>query len=83
MLYRKGSPLNLEPYKTKNKENKHELREKTNRVFNDTCRLKKSEPSFHIDAARVWNAATSQIRNAPSLGIAKTKINEFCKTLPV
>ena len=34
-------------------------------------------------AARVWNAATSQIRNASSLGIAKTKINEFCQTLPV
>ena len=58
------------------------LRQKSNRVFDDNCRLKNSELSFHIDAARVWNAAPSEIRNATSLNIAKTEAIKFCKSLP-
>jgi hypothetical protein len=82
MVNREGSPLKLEPYNTSNNENKHGLRQKPNRVFDDTCRLKNSELSFHIDAARVWNASPAEIRNATSMNIAKTEVTKFCKTLP-
>ena len=82
MVNREGSPLNLDPYNTSNNENKHGLRQKPNRVFDDTCRLKNSELSFHIDAARVWNASPAEIRNATSMNIAKTEVTKFCKTLP-
>ena len=82
MVNREGSPLKLDPYNTSNNENKHGLRQKPNRVFDDTCRLKNSELSFHIDAARVWNASPAEIRNATSMNIAKTEVTKFCKTLP-
>ena len=55
----------------------------SNRVFSENCRLQKFESSFHIDAARIWNAAPMAIRNAKSLATAKTKIVKFCDKLPV
>ena len=76
-------PLKLEPYNPHANRIQQLLRNKTNRVFNDSCRLKNSESSFHIDAARVWNAAPESVQNALTLSIAKSKIKIFCKTLPV
>ena len=76
-------PLKLDPYKPHTNRAHHVLRNKPNRVFNDSCRLKNSESSFHIDAARVWNAAPNSIQNAITLNIAKSKIKFFCKTLSV
>ena len=70
-LYREASYLELDPYKPANQMPTRELRHKENRVFKDNCRLHKSESSFHIDAARVWNAAPNTIKNARSLNIAK------------
>ena len=83
MVNKEGSPLHLEPYNVTSKENRQGLRLKLNRVFNDNCRLKNSELSFHIDAARVWNTASSQIRNAKSLYVAKKEVGKFCKSLPI
>ena len=57
------------------------LRPQINRVFNDTCKLKKSESSFHIDAARLWNAAPQDITNTANLVQAKCAIHLFCKNL--
>ena len=82
-IYREGFPLELDPYKPATQGPTRELRQKENRVFKDNCRLHKSESSFHIDAARVWNAAPNTIKNAMSLNIAKKNINIFCKSLPV
>ena len=82
MINKEGSPLQLDPYNATRNKNRHGLRQKFNRVFDDNCRLKSSELSFHIDAARVWNAAPSEIRNATSLNIAKAEAIKFCKSLP-
>ena len=78
-----GHPLRLEPYKPHSTTVHHDLRNKPNRVFNDGCRLKNSGSSFHIDAARVWNAAPNSIKSAMSLNVAKSQIKIFCKSLPV
>ena len=78
-----GSPISLDPYRANVPDESRDLRPKTNRVFNDTCRLQRSESSFHIDAARIWNAAPQAIRNAKTLGAAKAEIGKFCGTLPV
>ena len=59
-----GSPIRLDPYCTTPTDGAHELRPRLNRVFNYTCRLQKSESSFHVDAARIWNAAPLAIKNA-------------------
>ena len=83
MINKEGSPLQLDPYNATRNKNRHGLRQKFNRVFDDNCRLKSSELSFHIDAARVWNAAPSEIRNATTLNIAKAEAIKFCKSLPI
>ena len=76
-------PLKLDLYKLHTNRAHQVLRNKPNRVFNDSCRLKNSESSFHINAAQVWNAAPNSIQNAITLSIAKSKITIFCKALPV
>ena len=76
-------PLTLEPYNPQRKEQAHDLRTKYNRVFKDTSRLIKAESSFHLDSARIWNAAPPEVRNSTSLFTAKKSIEAFCKSLPI
>ena len=67
-------PLSLDPYNTKREENSHYLRTQPNRLFNDTSKLNKSESSFHLDTARLWNNSPLAVRNAMSLSMAKSAI---------
>ena len=76
-------PFKLEPYNCVQRDQNYDLRPIPNRIFNDSCRLKKSEHSFHVDAARLWNAAPIDIINAPNLNMAKKLIMSFCQSLPV
>ena len=59
-----GYPLKLDLYNQNTQ--LRDLRTKHNRVFKDDCKLHKSESSFHVDAARLWNATPDGIRNATS-----------------
>ena len=76
-------PIELEPYKVPTGENNYGLRPQSNRICNDSCRLKRSEQSFNIDAARLWNAAPVEITTAATLNVAKSLITKYCQTLPV
>ena len=76
-------PIKLDSYHVTNRENNYELRPALNRTFMDCCRLKKFEHSFSIDAAHIWNVAPIDVTTAPTLGIAKNRIQIFCKTLPI
>ena len=76
-------PITLEPYNQNLLNQNIGLRPQINRVFNDTCKLKKSESSFHIDAARLWNAAPQDITSATNILQAKSAIRLFCKNLPL
>ena len=74
-------PTRLDPY-NQHANTSQLLRPKSNRVFNDSSKLRVSKSSFSIDAARVWNTAPIQIRNAPTLAEAKRLIKQYAKSLP-
>ena len=78
-----GCPIKLEPYHSALLQNTQNLRLQPKRVFKDSCKLKKSESSFCIDGARLWNAAPPEITLAINLNIAKKAINNFCRSLPL
>ena len=82
-INKEGYPINLEKYKQYSEINTHLLREQPNRTFNDYCRLQKSEYSFHVDAAKLWNYAPTEIKSALSLPLAKKAIDKFCHLLPI
>ena len=82
-LNKENYPICLAPYKPVNATSSHVLRQQDNRIFADSCRLSKSESSFHIDAARLWNLAPDSIQKAQNLNLAKRSIDEFCKSLPL
>ena len=77
-----GCPISLDPYNKKVYMNQ-DLRTKSNRIFNDSAKLKISQSSFHIDAARIWNEAPLEIRSAKNLTEAKRLIKTFAKSLPI
>ena len=74
-------PLRLEPYRNPDSERRHDLRPQLNKIFNDNCRLKRSEQSFNVDAARLWNLAPMDIKNATTLNRAKTFIVNYAPNL--
>ena len=76
-----GSPITMDPYNEPAAE--RGLRQRPNRVFNDSARLKISESSFNIDAARLWNHCPQDIRDATTLAEAKRLIKNFTKKLPI
>ena len=61
----------------------HDLRARSNRIFDDSARLKISKQSFSVDAARLWNQAPDTVKMALTLGIAKSAIGLYVKSLPV
>ena len=83
-LNREDYPIIMDPYRSNaTPGHQHDTRTQQTRVFNDSCRLHKSESSFHVDAARVWNAAPNEIRNAASQTTAKNAAHKLCKSLPI
>ena len=82
-INRPDYPLSLDPYNGNQNTPSHDLRTQQNRIFNDSCKLKKSELSFHKDGARLWNVTTVEVKTASSLNIAKKKIDIYCRSLPI
>ena len=78
-----GYAIVLDPYSKFNPLNTHELRTCTNRVFNDTARLKIASHSFNIDTAKLWNMAPGPVTNATTIAMAKTAIKNLVQTFPV
>ena len=81
-LHVDGNPISLEPYNP-HQNLKHELRYRSNRIFNDSHKLKITESSFNTDAARIWNTAPDEIRCATTLAAAKKEIKKYAKSLPI
>ena len=36
-----------------------------------------------LGKSKVWNLSPDNVKNVKTLGIAKSEINKFCKTLPI
>ena len=81
-IHVEGCPIEIEPYKHSNLPD-YNLRPKTNRIFRDTARLEISQASFNIDAAKIWNGASTEIYEALTLSGAKKEIKKYCEMLPV
>ena len=73
----------MEPYNNHLGQSGPTLRPKTDRVFNDTSKLRLAESSFNVDGARLWNAAPADVTSATSIEIAKKRIRIYAESLPV
>ena len=60
-----------------------ELRPNSIKIWKDNAKTKTGNESFCFDTARLWNQATPKIKNASSLGIAKSAIKKFAKTFEI
>ena len=57
------------------------MRQNTTKLWKDSAKSKAANESFSIDTARLWNNASSEIKNAPTLGRAKSGIKKYCKNI--
>ena len=78
-----GCPIKLNPYNSNMDEKVLGLRPQQNRIFNDSYHLQLAQSSFHVDSARLWNLAPTNVQSAPTLTTAKKAIKDHCKSLPV
>ena len=83
LVYIPGYAIVLEPYNKDRPTNKHDLRNQSNRVFNDSSKLKIAAQSFNIEAAKLWNRAPEEITKAPTIFTAKKAINILVKSFPI
>ena len=64
-----------EPARNTRATNRREMRE--------GGRTTQMENSFARDTGRMWNKVPTEIKEAPSKGIAKRLIRTYCKGLPI
>lgn len=76
-------PIKLNSYNCNLDENRIGLRPQQNRIFNDSYRLQIAQSSFHVDSAKLWNYAPTNVQCAKTLTLAKKAIKEHCKSLPI
>ena len=74
-LWREGRIEGEEPARNTRETNRREMREGGRTI--------QAENSFVRDTGRIWNRAPMEIRVAPSKGIAKKLIRNYCKGLPI
>ena len=84
----KSTHITSYPFKLEvNNPNRHEtgrsVRQSTVKLWKDSAKTKVASESFSIDAAKLWNNATDEIKNALTLRGAKREIKKFCKTLEI
>ena len=60
-----------------------ELRPTSIKVWKDFAKSKVVCESHCIDTAKLWNSATQEIKNACTIGIAKSAIKKFARTLEI
>ena len=59
------------------------VRPSTRRKMKEGGKNKIAEESFVRDTGRLWNRAPAEITEAATIGTAKSKIRQYCKTLPI
>ena len=52
-------------------------------IWKEDCRTKQAASSFTIAAARLWNKAPANIKEASTLNEAKRALKDFCKSLTI
>ena len=59
------------------------LRPNSIKLCKDLARSKAGNVSFCFDTAKLWNSIPSDIKNAATIGIARSAIKKIARTLPV
>ena len=75
-------PIKLENNQLQRSTNGREVRVSTVKLWKDDTRVASAKESFIRDAAKLWNNAPPNVKNAKSLRVAKRESLSFCKTLP-
>ena len=78
----KASNMSTYPLNIVKRNNGEEAR-LTRCVANGNLNEPKTLNTFIGDATQLWNKAPAAIRNAKSIGVAKTEIKTYCKNLPI
>ena len=76
-------PIQLELNETRKPESDRVLRTSSCRRWNQDAKSKAEKESFSRNAAKLWNAAPNEIKNAKTLNAAKKVIKIHCKSLPL
>ena len=76
-------PIQLEKNKKSALDNERILRPGSSMVWKEDARKKIAKESFSRNAAKVWNQAPVTVKNATTLGLAKSAIKLHCLTLPI
>ena len=74
-------PLKLEPNNPNKLATDRVIRASSIKIWKDEARTGAAKMSFSRDCARLWNMAPESIKQAPTLGFAKSEIKKFCKSL--
>ena len=62
---------------------KRVLRPTSIRELKDNAKTSIGEKSFCVNAAKIWNNTTSEIKNAKTLNEAKRLIKIYSRTMPI
>ena len=76
-------PITLEENNPNRNTGDREARNTTQREWKEHSKHKASSESFTVDTARLWNKVDTEIKTAQSLGIVKSLIKKYCKTLEI
>ena len=73
-------PFKIVPNNTFVSNSDRSLRTNSIRIWKDTANSKAGINSFCMDTAKLWNNCPVEIKNATSIGIAKSAIKKFTRT---
>ena len=59
------------------------LRPTSIKMWKDNAKTKTATNSFSIDTAKIWNNCPEVIKQAKSIGIAKSEIKKYSETLEI
>ena len=76
-------PITLKENNPSRNTGDREVRDTTQREWKEHSKYKAASEIFTIDTARLWNKVDPEIKAAQSLGIAKSIIKKYCKTLEI
>ena len=74
-------PLTFEQNNPNKVQTERSIRPTSIKQWKDSANLKIAQESFTIDAARLWNLAPTDIKQAESLQKAKTNIKKWCSQI--
>ena len=76
-------PIELDKHNANRPATNRVLREISTRVWREDAATKIGKESFCRNAAKLWNNASSEVKEAETIYKAKIAIKKYCLTLPI